>query len=375
MSKFLLVFICITTFSCIQLNAQYLNFEHQGQNRQYLLHIPQNCPPDAPLIMVMHGYSGNANDMKNFTGFNALADQFGFAVCYPNGTVDDYGNRFFNVGYEFHDEETVDDVDFLIQLSTFLHETHDLSPSKTFSTGFSNGGDMSYLLACEAAENFRAIAPVAGTMMQSIYDNCNSSGIPVFEIHGTADDVTLYDGDINNVDGWGAYLPISDVIEFWKSSNNCQNYQSESLPNLNVNDGSVILWESYTEGINNSEVWLYKVQNGGHDWPGVWGNLDINASLEIWYFFSKFLNPTSTTISSKMIPSITISPNPGKDQFLIDGIEEGKAYSYKLLSNNGLLIESGTISADTLNLKSTYSSGLYFLFIENTGYAKIIVEN
>ena len=46
----------------------------------------------------------------------------------------------------------------------------------------SNGGDMSYRLACEASSTFRAIAPVAGLIMQDIYDSCNPENpVPLFE--------------------------------------------------------------------------------------------------------------------------------------------------------------------------------------------------
>ena len=38
----------------------------------------------------------------------------------------------------------------------------------------------------------------------------------------------------------------------------------------------------------NHEVWLCKIVNGGHDWPGAWGNMDIIASEVIWQFFDHF---------------------------------------------------------------------------------------
>ena len=44
----------------------------------------------------------------------------------------------------------------------------------------------------------------------------------------------------------------------------------------------------YTGGIGGNEVWLYKVINGGHDWPGASGNMDINSSQEIIDFFYRF---------------------------------------------------------------------------------------
>ena len=42
---------------------------------------------------------------------------------------------------------------------------------------------MSYMLACQANDVFRAIAPVAGCMMEEIYNTCDSSPVPVLEIH------------------------------------------------------------------------------------------------------------------------------------------------------------------------------------------------
>ena len=50
-----------------------------------------------------------------------------------------------------------------------------------------------------------------------------------------------------------------------------------------------MITEKHINGINNNEVWLYKVVNGGHDWPGVYGNMDINAGEEVWNFFSQYL--------------------------------------------------------------------------------------
>ena len=45
---------------------------------------------------------------------NDLADENKFAVCYPLGTTDIYGERFWNVGYEFHSSETVDYLVFIL---------------------------------------------------------------------------------------------------------------------------------------------------------------------------------------------------------------------------------------------------------------------
>ena len=46
--------------------------------------------------------------------------------------------------------------------------------------------------------------------------------------------------------------------------------------------------DKHSEGLNNNQVQLYKIVNGGHDWPGAWGNMDINASQVLWEFFNHF---------------------------------------------------------------------------------------
>ena len=263
-----------------------------GQERQYYLYLPDGISDDAPLVFVLHGYSGDALGIMNYSGMNQVADDNGFAVCYPQGLSDDWDYNFWNVGYDWHEYETVDDVEFLTELAEYLRGEYDLSRDHVFSTGMSNGGDMSYLLACEASEIFRAIAPVAGCMMTWIYDSCDPiDPIPVFEIHGTDDDVTWWEGadEIFN-DGWGPWESVDTTFNFWIQLNGCTDFTMDTLPDINTSDGSYVISHKNTNGVNNNEVWLYEVVNGGHDWPGAYGNMDINSSEEIWNFFTNFID-------------------------------------------------------------------------------------
>ena len=108
----------------------------------------------------------------------------------------------------------MDDVGFLSSLAQYLQAEYSLSPYNTFSIGMSNGGKMSYMLACQANDIFKAIASVAGMIMEEIYNTCESISIPVFEIHGTQDDINWWDGDPNNIGGWGSYIGVLQVIDF-----------------------------------------------------------------------------------------------------------------------------------------------------------------
>tara|TARA_B110000014_G_C20123980_1_gene597232 strand:+ start:1026 stop:2249 length:1224 start_codon:yes stop_codon:yes gene_type:complete len=263
-------------------------FYYEGINRKYYLYEPHSIQDNAPLIFMLHGYGGSATSIINYSKMNAVADEHGFAVCYPQGVRDQYNNRFWNVGYAFHDNQTVDDVGFLSSLAQHLSDQNGYNYDNIFSTGMSNGGDMSYMLACEAHDVFRAIAPVAGCMMESVYNNCDSFSVPVLEIHGTDDNVTLWAGDMENNDGWGAYLSTLDGINYWVETNNCIESEDIALPNIDLSDGSHIIKHRKFNCNNNSEVWLYEVVNGGHDWPGSDGNMDIDSSVEIWRFFNQF---------------------------------------------------------------------------------------
>ena len=268
--------------------AEYGTIISGGISRDYIYYHASTAAANCPLVMVFHGYGGNAEGIMNYSEFNVLAEEFGFAVCYPQGTEDFDNNTFWNVGYDFQTNETVNDVVFVDELVEMLSAANSLSNEDIFSTGMSNGGDFSYLLACESSATFKAIAPVAGMMLQHIIDTCNQvNEVSILEIHGTNDNITPIDGDPMNNDGWGAYPSIPNTIDYWVNQYGLTNLASSNLPNIDPTDGSTVSSEKHTENTSCTEVWLYIVDNGGHDWPGAWGNMDISASREAWLFFEQ----------------------------------------------------------------------------------------
>ena len=336
----------------------YSTFTHENLDREYIYYEPEGIEANSPLVFVMHGYSGDAENIKNYSNMNDIADEYGFTVCYPRGTEDDFGNRFWNVGYEFHPNETVDDVVFLKELADYLQQTHNLSSENTFATGMSNGGEMCYMLACQASTTFKAVASVAGMMLQDIIDTCNPENlIPVFEIHGTSDFVNIYNGDPSSSGGWGAYPSIPETIDYWSELNNCISFSSENLPNSNTNDGSYVVKERHYDSDNGNEIWLYKVVGGGHDWPGAYGNMDINSSLEAWLFFELSMN-NSLSINDNYVNQFLIIPNPVNDNFVIKSNTAN--YNYVLYDSKGVKLIEGEESVINMLNKP---SGTYFLKI------------
>ena len=269
--------------------------EHEGLERSFLIYVPKNIKENAPLVVAIHGYTSSAKTLMGYSGINQIADKEGFLVAYPQGTKDSRDNYFFNVGYEFHSDSKVNDVNFIREIVLNLTKDYKLNSKRVFATGMSNGGDMSYLLACTSSDLFTAVAPVAGVMMKDTLENCNpEKKIPIFEIHGTKDSISKFEGDMNNEDKWGAYYDLPSTIEFWVNKHALNEKETIQLENKNTEDGTTITFERYWSDESQREVWFYIVNDGNHTWPGMTGlfsrtaNQDINSAEEIWKFFSKF---------------------------------------------------------------------------------------
>lgn len=261
---------------------------HNGISRDYILYIPENLPTNAPLVVVSHGYTSSAKTMMSYSGMNKVADEEKFLVVYPQGTKDQRGNNFFNVGYEFHAASKVDDLGFIKALVTKLTDDYQVNPNHIFATGMSNGGDLSYFLACYASDMFQAVAPIAGTMMQTTMETCKpQKGMPIFAVHGKADEVTYFDGDMANRDKWGPYPGIPAVIEHWVDVNAVEISKQVDLDNITnfTASNEALSFDRYLSETSDHEVWLY-IHSGGHDWS----LKELDTSSEIWSFFTRYIN-------------------------------------------------------------------------------------
>lgn len=255
-----------------------------GIERSYRLHIPEGLPAGAPLVVVLHGYGANNNPGR--FGLNATADRHGFAVCYPQGAKDGRGKTCWNAGYPFQADMAIDDVEFITQLVRHLQKKHGLSRRNVFCTGMSNGGEMCYQLAAQRPRLFAAVAPVSGLMLEWLCKADTSTvAVPLFEIHGTADRTSAWEGDPGNKGGWGAYLPVPMAVHYWAAKAKCTAMQVDTLPGRNPTNGRKVIARRFTGGTDGCEVWLYGIVGGKH----AWGDEDIDTNEELWRFFGKFV--------------------------------------------------------------------------------------
>ena len=302
---FIRLLVLLSLFNASSIVSDHRTIIHEGVEREYIVHVPENLNNDSPIVFVIHGYTGSAEGIAAYSGMNSIAEREGFIAVYPQGTIDSYGNAFFNVGYEFNDDSPINDVSFIRELVKSISQEFNLKRNRAFATGMSNGGDMSYLLACTSSDLFKAVAPVAGVLMKGLKDSCKfNSPVPIFEIHGTADKISLFEGDLNNEEGWGAYYDLPSTIDFFAERYQLANKSIKQITSKESGADYDIFFERHWSDDLEEEVWMYRIENGRHVWPGIkfnwWnnplaryyfgsGNEDINASEEVWAFFKKYL--------------------------------------------------------------------------------------
>ncbi len=256
-----------------------LTFEHEGVTRHYLYHAPPDLPADAPLVFFLHGHGGNAGETRSWIGLDRVADANGFAVVYPQGSGNYEGTPYWNA-LTFPGVD--DDIGFLSALARSLQSEHGLDPERTFTAGFSNGGMMSYLLAMEAPDVFRGAASVVGAAWGSAWEDREraSTGFPLLQISGLDDAVVPVDGIVDPSGGPGA--PAHDeIVAYWSERNGCATVETDTL---NANTTRV----RHVDCADGNEVWYYRVDNFGHEWPTVDGSAGFTGAEAIWEFFGRF---------------------------------------------------------------------------------------
>ena len=305
----LLIYLPLLTLGQQTINSSII---HGGLQRDYTLYIPASysAGTEVPLVFNFHGYTSNAFQQMLYGDFRIISDTEGFIIVHPEGTLDNSGISHWNVGWG---GSTVDDIGFTEALIDSLSAIYSIDNSRIYSTGMSNGGFMSYQLACELSDRIAAIASVTGSMNIGWFNSCNPNHpMPVMEIHGTLDPTVSY-----NNSSFTESIP--DIMGYWQNFNNCNSTPIiTNVPDINSNDGCTVEHQIWENGTNGASVEHYKIIDGEHSWPGAifpngTTNQDINAAEKIWEFFNKYdingVISTSTSleenIKDKRISKIT----------------------------------------------------------------------
>jgi polyhydroxybutyrate depolymerase len=363
----LTIMIGLRAFSQQTINA---SITHDNMQRDYILYIPASYDGTVavPLLFNFHGYTSNATEQMWYGDFRAIADTAGFIIVHPQGTLDNTGTTHFNVGFG---GSTTDDLGFTDALLDTLISDYMIDEDRVYATGMSNGGFMSFHLACNLSDRIAAVASVTGSMVPSTMTNCNATHMtPVLQIHGTADGTVPYTGN-------SFMEAIPDVLDHWAIHNGCSTTPiTLPIPNLSTTDGSTAERIGYQDLNGCTTVLHFKVSNGGHTWPGsvfnfAGTNYDFDASTEIWNFLSQFdINGVINDCQglemneSTLELDVRIFPNPTRSILTIEGLDGDYHYA-QLCDPTGTSILETSInsSINTIDI-SAISQGCYILLID-----------
>jgi len=263
---------------------QDVNILINSTSRTFKIYVPSKYSSlkDMPLLFCFHGYTSNAKNIMDYSNFNKIADREGFIVVYPQG-LEFNGSTHWNVG-GWTLGSSADDIKFVELMIELISDIFLVNKKRIYSTGMSNGGFMSFLLACQLSNKIASIASVSGSMTPQIYNECDPKrSISILQLHGDSDPVVPYLGYPS------LFKSVSDVISFWTNNNSCETraFISE-IEDINLTDNSTVKEYYYKSCNEDTSVKHYKVIGGGHDWFGVGGNKDINSSELIWDFLSQY---------------------------------------------------------------------------------------
>jgi polyhydroxybutyrate depolymerase len=229
-----------------------------GLDRTYVLHVPPGVEQPTGLVINLHGAGETGGGQAALTNYNAVADQHGFAVVYPDGIDLSWAD---GRGASVPDRTGVDDVGFLVALAGRLTRDYGINPGNVYATGLSAGAFMAARLACQRADVVAAIAPVAGSL-GSAY-SCNpSEPVSVFATNGVADPVVPFNG--GGMVGRGGPSDIvapAALAGRWRDLDDCP-APVEDSPSAGVRRSTAA---GCADG---TEVVFVSVEGGGHEWFG-----------------------------------------------------------------------------------------------------------
>lgn len=233
------------------------------------VHVPDSYDPAAgsPLVVLLHGYSGNGPGQEAYMDFLSVHEEYGFHYCYPNGTLDNQGNRFWNATDACCDfgPTGVDDSSYLASLIDAIEAQVTVDPRRIYFIGHSNGGFMSYRMACDHSERVAAICSLAGAAWNDPADCGATSPVHVLQIHGTNDNVIFYGG--GQIQG-NIYPGAVASVEQWATLSGCDLTPDGSAASINL-DASIpgkettkLKYGANCDARGRGEVWT--IQGGTH---------------------------------------------------------------------------------------------------------------
>ncbi len=353
---------------------------HDGYNREYAIYIPASYDgnQEVPLLFNFHGGGGFIADYMSAVDMRPIADTANFLLVYPQA-VPDPGNGG-STSWMHKAPTNFDDVPFVEAMIDAIASEYMVDNNRVYICGYSLGGEFTYELACSLNNRIAAAGAVARTMQGETFNNCapqHPTG--VLTILGTSDAISDYNGITFN--GIQYYMSAAETHQYWATANNCAaNPTMTTIPNTNTSDGSTVERYTWADASGCAYVEHLKVINGGHDWPGAFGNMDIDASQEIWSFVSRYnlsgligCGTNSIEHASDLDIGVQVYPNPVIKDLYFNIAGEYNTH-IKVYNQQGALMMQTTTPSNQGSIDvSVLCPGIYTFKIGNS-YKRFIKE-
>jgi polyhydroxybutyrate depolymerase len=255
-----------------------------GGERPVELLVPSGYDPATPipLVILLHGHGASGLAQELVFRLRPEAEKRTFLYMFPNGTASEESKNFWNATDACCDffDSGVDDSGYLRGLVEEVQAHYNVDDRRIFFAGHSNGGYMSFRMACDHADLIAGIAPLAGAMYADPAECDASEPVHLLALHGTDDDSVLYEGQPagpNEV----AYPSAAESVAFWAQRGGCD-ATAVNAPAIDLDeniDGAETTVTRHDNCQPGGSAELWSIQGGAHV-PSF--GLDFPVQLADW---------------------------------------------------------------------------------------------
>ena len=254
-----------------------------GGERPAQVYRPSDYDPakSYPLVFLLHGFGTPGWVQDAYFGMSPIVDEKQYVLVVPDGTTNAAGRQFWNgtpacCGYN----SGVDDVGYLRSLIEEMEAEYNIDSGRVYFVGHSNGGFMSYRMACEASDVVTAIASLAGATFETEEECKPSEPVSVLQIHGTEDGTILFNGGANT---GGNYPSAPESVRRFAHIGGCELESATELPRLDLllepgDDTDVTRYEYGCQDGIDAELWAMP---GAPHIPGI--SPEFSGSVVDWF--------------------------------------------------------------------------------------------
>ena len=186
MVRFALFIALMSVAVCLPAKAQECGPETpcKIEGGSYHLRLPDGDGPH-PVLIWYHGFRGNGVSIHRSAGLQKDFLEHGYALLAPNGFK---RPRDGARAYAARDGSPRDDVKFTFAVLEAAGKHANFDLEKVYAGGFSAGGSMAWLLACEAGDRLSGMVSVAGALRRPNSTDCAGlASLPIMQVHGFSD--------------------------------------------------------------------------------------------------------------------------------------------------------------------------------------------